>query len=342
AQQFQAEQNDLNNAPSVGIGIYLSGGGTIPLRIDAVVPNSPASKGNLRPGDQIVGVDGKDVRGMTLDQVRPLIGGKSGTPVTLTLLRPSVSKTQTFNVTLTRAEFTAPIVYSYLIPTLDVADIQITEFANNTDAQLKVALKDAQAKRVKGIVLDLRGNPGGLLDQAIAVASEFIPAGTGKDVLIEKTRTGTITDVVRAGGLATTTPLVILVDGDTASAAEIVSGAIAVNRPDVRIVGQTTFGTGTVLNPFQFADGSVLILGTEEFLLPNGQSIYHRGCVPDQQVTIPASATPITPLVAQEENLTPSEIQQSPDAQLRQALQDLANPGANGPAYACAQHQVSK
>ncbi len=254
-QEFAQEQSDLSNAPTVGIGVYLSGGGSQPLRIDAVIPSSPADKSKqIRPGDEIVGVNGKDVRGQTIDQVRPLIEGNQGTKVTLTLIRPSVNANQTFDVTMTRASFTAPIVTSYIIPGQNIDDIQITEFASDADSQLRTALQQAKAKHVKGIVLDLRDNPGGLLDQAIAVASEFIPSGPGKNVLIEKTRDGQTTDPVHPGGLATHTPLVILVDGNTASAAEIVSGSIAVNRPDVRIVGQTTYGTGTVLNSFTLED----------------------------------------------------------------------------------------
>jgi carboxyl-terminal processing protease len=340
AQEFQQEQNDLNNAPTVGIGVYLSGGGSTPLRIDAIIPGSPADKSKqLRPGDEIVGVDHKSVRGQTLDQVRPLIEGKAGTQVTLTLVRPSVSQTQTFDVTLTRASFTAPIVTGYIIPGLNVDDIQISEFANDTDSQLRTALQAAKASHVKGIVLDLRGNPGGLLDQAIKVASEFIPAGPNKNVLIEKTRTSSITDGVEPGGQATTMPLTILVDNDTASAAEIVTGAIAINRPDVRVVGQTTFGTGTVLNAYQLADGSVLELGTEEFLLPNGQSIYNHGCAPDQVVALPQNVSPLSALTAKESNYSADQINQSQDSQLLQAIQDITNPHSAGPAYHCATHK---
>ncbi len=321
--QAKQEQQQLQNAPTVGIGVYLSGGGSQPLRIDAVIPNSPAAKGNVKPGDEIVGVDGKSVRGQTIDQVRPLITGKAGTDVTLTLIRPSQSTTATFDVTLTRASFTAPTVVSYIIPGQNIEFIQITQFAQDADSSLKPILKDAQAKHVKGIILDLRGNPGGYLDQAVSVASEFIPAGHGHTVLIEKSRTGETPQDVQPGGLATTTPLTVLVDNGTASAAEIVAGAISVNRPDVETIGQTTFGTGTVLEPFTLADGSVLWLGTQEWLLPNGQSIYHKGYTPKLQVALPQTATPVSPLVAQEEHLTLQQIQSSGDAQLLRAIQVL-------------------
>jgi carboxyl-terminal processing protease len=176
---------------------------------------------------------------------------------------------------------------------------------------------------VRGIILDLRDDPGGYLDQAVTVASEFIPAGSGKNVLIVRSRTGSVSQPVSAGGLATTTPVVILVNNGTASAAEITAGSIAVDRKGVHVVGQTTFGTGTVLEPFMLGDGSALWLGTEEWLLPNGQSIYHTGYTPDQQVALPANVAPLSALVAKEETLSESQILNSGDAQLVQAIQDL-------------------
>lgn len=322
-EELKQEQDQLNNAPTVGIGVYLSGGGDKPLRIDAIIPNSPASKSTLKAGDLVVAVNHVDIKGKTIDQVRPLIVGAAGTSVTLTIVRPSVSPTVTFDVTLVRASFTVPSVVSYVIPTLNIAHIQILQFAQDTDAQLKKAIKDAQSKQLAGIILDLRDNPGGYLDQAVAVTSEFVPAGSGKNVLITRSRTSKQTEPVRPGGLATATPLVILVNNNTASAAEITTGAIAINRSDVHVVGQTTFGTGTVLQTFMLADGSALILGTEEFLLPNGQSIYHKGYTPDQIVTLPDNVTPVSPLIAQDSHYTLDQIMNSKDAQLLQGIKDL-------------------
>lgn len=338
-EQYAQENNDLNGGSTVGIGIYLSGGGSQPIVIAATIPNSPASKANIKPGDEIVAVNGTSLKGKTLDDLHNLVTGKAGTPVTLTLVRPSVSPTETFDVTIVRAPFTPPTVVSYIIPGTNLADIQITSFDENpnnpslnTNTQLEAALKAAQAAHVQGIILDLRDNPGGYLDQAVSVASQFIPAGTGKNVLIERTRTSQRTDPVQPGGLATTTPLAILVNDGTASAAEITVGAIHVNRPEVPLIGVKTFGTGTVLNTFQLADGSVIQLGTEEWLLPNGQSIYHNGLQPTQPVTLPANVIPVSPLVAQEENLSKQQILSSGDAQLIQAMKYLAPASVSAPA----------
>jgi carboxyl-terminal processing protease len=323
-EEFLQEQRDLQNQATVGIGIYISGGGSQPLRIDAIIPGSPADKsGKLRPGDEIVGVDGKSIQGMSETQSHVLIAGKAGTKVTLTIIRPSVSTTKTFDVTLTRESFVAPTAVSYIIPGTNIAHFQLTQFSMDADTKLRAQLKAALDEHVSGIILDLRGNPGGYLNQAQAVASEFIPAGKGKNVLIEKTRSSEQPLPVLPGGLATNVPLVILVDNNTASAAEITAGAIRQLRPDVHLIGQTTFGTGTILSTFLLSDGSALVLGTDEWLLPNGESTYHHGIVPDQKVALPSNAVAVSPLVAKEESLSLQQIKASGDTQLLQAIQDL-------------------
>ncbi|GAC1447349.1 MAG: S41 family peptidase [Ktedonobacterales bacterium] len=325
-EEVQQENNSLQNKPTVGIGVLLSGGGNVPLRVDEVFPGS-AADGHLMPGDLIVAVDGKSITGMSIDQVRPLIRGAEGTAVTLTVQRRGVAKP--FTVTLTRKPFTVPLVSSYIIPGANLADIQLTQFAEDpvnqsasTDAELRTALKAAENQHVNGIVLDLRDNPGGYLTQAVKVASEFIPAGSGHNVYIEQTRTSRQPKPVESGGLATTLPLVIIVNGNTASAAEIVTAAVAYNRPSVHVVGEHTFGTDTILEPITLADGSVLLLGTRGWLTPSGANVRATGVVPDQRVVLPDSATEITPLVAQEEHLAASQVL-ADDPQLAQAVKDL-------------------
>lgn len=329
-EQFAQDQKDLQSAPTVGIGVLLSGGGDKPIRIEAIFPNSPASRSTLKAGDLIVGVNGTNVRGKTIDDARPLIAGNANTKVTLTIIRPSQSATATFDVTLTREKFSFPSVVSYIIPGVNVAYIHILEFtadpndpSNTADAELQKAIKDAKAKNVTGIVLDLRDNPGGFLDQAQDVTSEFVAAGPGKSVLLEANRTSRKPLPVKSGGLATSIPLTILVNDNTASAAEIVAGAVAIQRPEVRIVGAKTFGTGTILQTYLLADGSALVLGTEQWLLPNGASVYHHGCAPDDAVALPDGVSPLSPLVAQQENLDYAGIKQSGDTQLVQAISIL-------------------
>ena len=326
----QQENNSLQNKCTVGLGVLLSGGGDQPLRIDEVFPNS-AADGKLKPGDIIIAVNGTDIKGKTIDEVRPLIAGNSeiGSSVMLTIQRPGVAAP--IDLTLTRSCFTVPFVTSYIIPELNIADIQIVQFgasqtdpSDTTDSELRKALKDANAHGVKGIILDLRDNPGGYLDQATLVASEFIPAGPGKNVYISRTRTTRTLEPVQAGGLNTTTPLTIMVNGNTASAAEIVTAAIAYNRPEVHVLGVHTFGTDTILTTVPLANGGAILLGTQQWLTPGGQNVRTTGVVPDQVVPLPDGATEITPLVASENNLTLAQMRAGQDAQLKQAIQNLS------------------
>jgi carboxyl-terminal processing protease len=279
-----------------------------------------------------VAVNGKSISGMTIDQVRPLIVGAEGTQVTLTIQRPGV--TTPFDVTLTRKPFSLPYVSSYVIPGLNLADIQLTQFGadpnsanNSTDGQLRQALQSADVKNAAGIILDLRDNPGGYLDQAVKVASEFIPAGNGHTVYIDRTRASRNAVPVTSGGLATTKPLVILVNGNTASAAEIVTAAIKYNRPSVHVVGQHTFGTDTILTPVPLADGGQILLGTQGWLTPSGQNVRNTGIVPDQPVALPDTAPETTPIVAKEQHLTGQQILSSGDVQLDKAITDLTGQG---------------
>ncbi len=327
--EVKAENQFLQNAPTVGVGIFLSGGGTKPLRIDEVVPGSPAD-GHLKAGDIIVGVDGKDVTGQTIEQVRALIIGKQGTPVVLTVQRSG--EAAPLDIKLTREAFSVPLVATYIIPGVNLAFIQLTQFAanstdpsNSTDALLRKALQRSDVQHASGIILDLRENPGGLLDQAVSVTSEFVPAGSGHNVYIQRSRTSRTPVPVVAGGLATKAPLVILVNGDTASAAEIVASAVEYNRPAVHIIGERTFGTDTLLTPIPLSDGSVLLLGTSGWLTADGKNIRDTGIVPDQTVKLPDGVTLINPTLAEQTRLSDTQLLAAgSDPQLAQAIKDLA------------------
>ncbi|HEX9038119.1 MAG TPA: S41 family peptidase [Ktedonobacterales bacterium] len=322
-EEYAQENQQILNQGIVGIGVSLVGGGATPITIREVFPDSAAAKGGLKPGDEIVSVDGKSIKGYTIEQARPLIIGKAGTQVQLGIIRPGVSRTKVVLYTLTRAEFVVPVVTPFYIPGTTLVDIQVSDFSREADTQLRAALNQAKSKGVTGIILDLRGNPGGYLSEAEAVASEFIPAGDNKNVLIVKSRTSSQTYPVLTGGLATSTPLVVLVDGDTASAAEITTGAIKVNRPEVHVVGQTTFGTGTVLQTYLLADGSALVLGTSEFFLPDGSSIYGKGFKPDTLVKLPNGVIPLSSLAASESELTQKQLIAANDTQLLTAITQL-------------------
>jgi carboxyl-terminal processing protease len=170
-----------------------------------------------------------------------------------------------------------------------------------------------------GVVLDLRNNPGGLLSEAIRVASQFLPEGTA--VLQRQDAQEDIkTETAVSGGAGLDIPLVVLINQGSASASEIVAGAL---QDDARahLVGETTFGTGTVLNEFGLSDGSALLLATEQWLTPSGRVIWHEGIVPDTAVSLLTGTRFLSPEA--ERQLNAADLESSDDAQLLQALQIL-------------------
>jgi carboxyl-terminal processing protease len=251
--------------------------------------------------------------------------GPAGTQVTLTVLTPDTGLTR--DVTLTRAHITLHNVVWQRLPGTNVAHLRIVAFSKGVTDDLKQALTEIQQQGLTGIVLDLRNDPGGLLDEAVGVASQFLGSG---NVLLEKDAQGKVTEVpVQKGGLALDTPLIVLVNEGTASAAEIVSGALQ-DAGRATLVGETTFGTGTVLNQFGLSDGSALLLATEEWLTPNGRLIWHQGIAPDEAVALPTGTAPVLPEA--EAGMTPEQLQASGDAQLLRALELLAGAAPGGSA----------
>jgi carboxyl-terminal processing protease len=176
-------------------------------------------------------------------------------------------------------------------------------------------------------VLDLRNNSGGLRDEGIAVASQFLSEGT---VLIEQDAQGHRTfHPVKGGGAALDTRLVVLVNEGTASSAEIVAGALK-DHQRAQLVGTRTFGTGTVLSTYPLSDGSAVLLGTQEWLTPNGNQIWHHGISPDVAVELPSGASPLTPSAAA--GLSAEELATSRDTQLLRAVDALSpQPAAAAP-----------
>ncbi len=321
-QEVQQEKQQLSGN-YVGIGILLQPDPTGQyFQIAAVFPNSPAEKANLKPGDVILAVNGKSTQGASLDQLHTLITGPAGTSVTLTLKRPG--QDQPFDVTLKREQVQLPIVTYHYFPESHIAHIAISQFAAGTDSLLRRALTDLRKQGMQKIILDLRDNPGGYLDEAIPVASEFIPAGNGRNVVLVKDSDGSISPrPVQPGGLATDIPLVVLVNNNSASAAEIVTGAIKDHHRGV-IMGEHTFGTGTILQEFDLPDGSALLLGVQEFLTPDGHFIRNGGIQPDIKVSLPNPSTQENmPLIENAQNQTAAQALQSSDTQFVAAYQYL-------------------
>ncbi len=322
AEVKQEHQSLSGNYVGIGISLQPDPSGQY-FQISVTFPGSPAEKAGLQPLDVITAINGKSVKGESLDQLHSQITGPEGTTVTMTIQRPGQS--QPFTVTMKRAQVELPIVTSHYFPESHIGHVLIMQFSDNTDALLKKALSDLKKQGMQKLILDLRDNPGGYFDQAIAVASEFIPAGNGHNVVLVKDSNGKITpQPVQPGGVATDIPLVVLVNNNTASAAEIVTGAIKDNQRGV-VIGQHTFGTGTVLQEFDLPDGSALLLGIQEFLTPSGHFIRNGGIQPDMQVALPSSSTQEnTPLIEKERNQTADQALQSGDTQFVAAYQYLA------------------
>ncbi len=316
--QVQSENQQLSGS-FTGIGIYLSQDPkTKQLIITAPIPGSPAEKAGLKHGDILVAVNGTSTVGKTIADVSTLIQGKEGTSVAITVQRPSTQQTLTFNIV--RAQISVPNVLMHYIPEDHIADIQIVQFANGVSGQLKDLLLQAKKLGANKILLDLRDNPGGYLSEAVDTASLFIPSG---NVLLEQDSSGKRTPVAVTGNTVdTTSPIVVLINENTASAAEIVSGALKDNHR-ATLIGVKTFGTGTVLQQFNLSDGSAILLGTQEWLTPDGQFIRQTKISPDITVQLPANVTPLTPTDENASNMTEQQVLNSGDTQIIAAIQYL-------------------
>jgi len=309
------EMTDMERNKFQGIGAEVqSKGGQIV--IVAPLDGSPAQKAGLKSGDIILQVDGHDVAGRPLDQVVREISGPPGTSLTLTILIPASARTR--QVTLTRATFQMHFVTWRMLPGTKIAQLRIAAFDKGVAATLRKTLIEIKNEPVTGVALDLRNDPGGLLDEAVDSASQFLKLG---NVLLVKNARGIEKPVpAKAGGEATEIPLVVLVNGGTASGAEIVAGALR-DAHRAPLVGETTFGTGTVLREFKLSDGSALLLAIEEWLTPSGEVIWHKGLTPNVVVALAPGASPMFPET--EHALTVEQLQDSSDAQLLQALKLL-------------------
>lgn len=258
-----------------GIGVYLSFSTGYPV-ITGTVPGSPAAAGGLKTGDQIVKVGDKDVKGITADAATSLIQGAEGTKVTLTVMRGSDSLT----FTITRAQIQVPTVRSSMVGNR-VLYVRIYQFGAQTSSEFQTALNGGLSGS-SGMVLDLRGDPGGFVSAADDVISQFVTSG---ETFETRGRNGTDRHQVGSKHSAPTIPLVVLVDANSASAAEIVAGSLQVHHR-AKLVGTTTFGKGSVQEDFMLSDGSDIHLTVERWYLSNGETIDHKGLTPDLSVAL--------------------------------------------------------
>jgi len=272
-----------------------------------------------------VAVNGTEITGMAEWEVISLIRGPAGSTVDLSILHAEAE--EPVELTIKRGWIDIESVLWARIPGTSFAHLQITQFASDTSRELRSALQEINAERaadrpITGIILDLRNNPGGYLQEALRVANQFLPEG---DVILhEQDAKGDITTYrVEGSGLAREIPLVVLVNQGSASAAEIVSGALQENGR-ARLVGMPTVGTGTVLRPFSLSDGSVLRLGVTNWLTPDHELIKGQGIQPDMSVDQEVSVQLMDALLLEE--ISAEDVRLHPDQQFQAALSWLTAP----------------
>jgi len=256
-----------------GIGATIasfSRGGVADTFILSVYPASPASRAQLKFGDRIVAIDGQNVSGKDPDAVRDKLRGLEGTSFRLTVERAATLNRETFDIR--RARVSQPSIPSWYMVRPDVGYIELSEGFNYTTAsELDTALRDLKREGMRSLVLDLRGNGGGIVDQAVQVAERFLPIGTL--ILTQRGRARYDNRIWKSGNPSPQTmPLVLLVDEDTASASEIVAGALQDNDRAL-IVGEKTFGKGLVQSVIDLPGRTGLTLTTARYLTPSGRSI---------------------------------------------------------------------
>lgn len=296
-----------------GIGVYLSYLEDEPV-ITRPMEGGPAITAGIQANDVIVGIDGEPTRGLDGVKIGEALRGEAGTQVTVEILRPETDETLSF--TLTRAEIKIDPVTWSMLPQ-QVAHIRLSQFTGGSLDEMKLAIQEARAAGATAIILDLRDNPGGLVDQAIGIASEFLPLD--EVIYKERNRDGVVS-VKRTlpGQSAVDLPLVVLINEYSASAAEILAGAIRDNDRGT-LIGETTLGTGTVLTQYNISNGATLLLGTDLWLTAGGDQIWKVGVEPDEVVTLPDDVTPTAPELDPE--VTEAELEESEDTQLQAAFE---------------------
>lgn len=268
-----------------GIGAYVRMRDDGKLEITGIIPDTPAEAAGLKSGDRVLAVDGQSIIGYSIYEAIALIRGPAGTPVTLLIERPG--ERETFEVTITRARIEVPLVEAKMLEG-DIAYIRLNEFSATATRQMTNALKDLMNRTPRGLILDLRNNPGGWLDQALDVADLFLDEGV---IMIERSAEGEKVFRSHSGDTAESIPLVVLVNQGSASAAEIVAGAIQ-DRGRGILVGEQTFGKGSVQRPYRLSDGSELRVTIARWYTPNDQAIHGEGLKPDIEVPWPEDAAP--------------------------------------------------
>lgn len=249
------------------------------LTVEAPLEGSPAQRAGILPGDVILAIDTTPAEGLSLEEAISLLRGPAGTTVVLTIARSGSAEPLVFH--LVREEIPTPSV-TFNVLEDNIGYVKIMLFGERTGQEIRQALQELERQGAEGYVLDLRDNPGGIVEAAVEVASQFIPEGV---VLYQVAGSGEEQPFnALSGGLATRSPLVVLVNSGTASAAEIVAGAVQ-DRGRALLIGEATFGKGTVQNIHELSDGSSIHVTFAHWLTPNRYQIEGQGLTPDIPVS---------------------------------------------------------
>lgn len=272
-EQFQLLRDSLASHYS-GVGIALKPEGEL-LKVVSVLSDTPASKAGVAPGDVVMAVDGETVVGLAVDEVARQIQGTPGSRVTLSIRRGDGS----LEITMTREKIEREVVEGRIVRNR-LGHIRVTLFNTGVAEKVREQVRSLTEKGARGFILDLRGNPGGDFEEGVDVASAFLDGGrvVGRR---ERGRAEVVYDAT--GAIETRLPLVVMVDEGTASASEIVAGAIQ-DRGRGIVVGSPTFGKNAVQTVIPLSDGSALKLTTASFYTPSGESIGEKGITPDVSV----------------------------------------------------------
>ncbi|AVK60420.1 peptidase S41 [Lactobacillus sp. CBA3605] len=280
--------NDTIDSSFSGIGAQVQKSGNY-VQIISPIAGTPAKKAGLKPKDVIKSVNGKSIAGKTLTQAVNLMRGKVGTTVKLVIDRSG----KTFTVTLKRAKIPVTTVnYKLVGGDKKIGYVTVSTFSTNTAKEFKTALKALDKKGAKKLVIDMRGNPGGLMTAALKMASMFVK--NGKTIMQVQTR-GTQAEKYVAGkkydgGYKETKPTTVLIDGGSASAAEIFSAALQ-QSAGVKLVGSQSYGKGTVQTVSTFSDKTEMKITVAKWLTPNGTWINKTGLTPDVKASEPSYAS---------------------------------------------------
>lgn len=276
-EEYQEFQDD-GQGNYVGIGVMV---GIKEDNIVVITPfeGSPAYEAGIRAGDFILKVEGVEYKGSEMDKAVSVIKGEEGKPVTLTISQNGVEK----DVTIVRASITLVNVQSEMVAG-NIGHVTMLQFTNNTAKQVREAMEELKAQGAEGYILDLRGNPGGYLDEAVDTASLFVEKG--KTVLYTLDKAQQKREYLSKGGDFIGAPLVVLLDEGSASASEVVAGALK-DYKAATIVGQKSFGKGIVQMVFNVGNKEGVKVTVSSYYSPNGINIHGEGILPDVEVQLP-------------------------------------------------------